>query len=221
MDYLTGYLWGRAGIESHTSILLRQMRCKNRGVVIACVCEGDDRMDGYVTGRLQEWFQERTVMLCRKKIKGQEWEHELYGLMQEADDEIQHFAQRKDISAEWSLSGILAVDERFWLLQRGSCSVYLLNQSFLRPHIRLLAGEQKFGEYETKVVPGRLQRGLGILLCTAGFCEGIDKGLIRDCLNTNDTQSIMQIEKRLKELFCEGGRRGAKEDGSAVFVKTL
>lgn len=221
MDYLTGYLWGRAGTGSHTSLLLRQVRCGNRGIVLACVCEGDDGMDGYVTGRLQEWFQERTAMLCRKKWKGQILERELWAMMLEIADETQHFAQRRETSADWSLSGILSVDEGFWLLHRGNCSVYLLNQSFLRPHIRLLAGEQRNGEWETSVVAGRLQRGLGILLCTPGFCTGLDKEMIRDCLNTKETQSVLQIEKRLKELFCEGGRRGAGEDGSAVFVKTL
>jgi hypothetical protein len=117
---------------------------------------------------------------------------------------------------------MLTIGNRIWLLWRGNVRGYLLNCRFSRPHIRLLTKMQAGGEcVRPETVSGRLQKGVGILLCGPDFPNNMSDELLRDCLAVQEIETEKQISRRLKELREESGKLGAKQAGSAVYIKTI
>ena len=203
MKYITGYI-KLSESNSRDSILLQQICCGKRHVVLACVCDGGD-MGAYVTKQMKLWMAGRgaelfTQQSTDKKIR-KELEHKL---------------------AEWqadvNLSGILIVDQECWLLQGGESCIYLLNRKFQRTHRKLLS-EKCYPDWQ--VTEARIQKNIGILLGRKKFLQGIPKGAMLQCLAAQDINREEQIERRLAEIGEESRRQGYQGECSAVYLKSV
>ena len=124
MKYITGYI-KLSESNSRDSILLQQIRCGKRHVVMACVCDGGD-VGANVTKQIKLWTVGRGTELFTQKSTDKK-----------VRKELEH--KLSEWQADVNLSGILIVDQDCWLLQGGESCIYLLNRKFQRTHRKLLS----------------------------------------------------------------------------------
>lgn len=225
MNYISGYVWG-----GKDALLLQQIRMKKVPICFACISEDlcpldqGETVGGYLTRSLLSWFSDRGRHLCSitqddKQIKA-ELHRQLILIQQELDD----FGEKKRRKLFGSVTGILMAGTSFWMFHKGESRIYLLNQRFYQPHVRLLAGTDKriIDQIpDLEINSGNLQGGLGILLCTSKWYDAIKEEQFRECLDMKEVIQDTQIEKRLKELTQSAGYPNQTIDGSAVLVKTI
>ncbi|MDR2044361.1 MAG: hypothetical protein LBQ15_08355 [Clostridium sp.] len=70
---------------------------------------------------------------------------------------------------------------------------------------------------EVSVVSGRLQPGIGVLLCTQGFCSPLPETEISQSLAVPEITAESQLSRRLRELHRESRQRTRQGGGSAVY----
>ncbi len=194
----SGALCGRA------SIVLQQVRCGNLPVFFAWVCgekAAEDSAGAYMTGRLLDWFYKKITGLCRRgswrEMKAAE--KSLTGEVEEIERELALWNAGKEDGEKGELTlaaGILCMGRSFLLYSKGQQRIYALNTRFLRPNLRLLSGES--GQWQVK--RGVLQSGIGILLGTESFYQGLTEEMVRECLEVGALSDELRVEKRLKEL---------------------
>ena len=71
---------------------------------------------------------------------------------------------------------------------------------------------------ELLLVSGTLQKGISVLISTAGFCEHISEKEMLEVLFEEKATDV-EIQKRLKELWKEDIVRGGAEYAGAVFFR--
>lgn len=238
MNYLSGYVWD--GADSGDSVLVQQVTSRGRAALLCCVSEDGtdleegDTVGGYLTGQLLRWFCDRGVRLCGKDAGDNAIERELCEILEDISNEVQYFQDKKGGSSQAGITGILVLETRFWMIHRGKSRVYLLNRRFNNSHIRLLTRTENGDEItqdkiwketaykkEPEIIGGRLQKDLGILICTPSFCREFSEKVLAQCLNIREIRSELQIEKRLRELMETGRDPESKTGGSAVFFKVV
>lgn len=244
MKFVTGYLW-REGVhdtsqslqqeakdsrqhkgnldnlllhhEKHPdSLLLQQMKWGRNRSLLACVCSGG-LSGAYFTGRLKDWlFKHREMCLSRVVDRAEilrSLQGEICGIRRDLYDARGRF-QEGDID----FAGILIVDQDFWLLQGGACGSYYLNRRFSNTHCKRLGAE--YCE-NWQVLPGKLEKGVGILMGCGGFLEGLSVDVIKQCMAAQDIYKEEQIANRLAELYGEIRRQGYEAPCSAVYLKSV
>ena len=224
MKFVTGYLWRgeeHDGISSITdneqdSILLQQLRCGRNEVVLACVSDGG-LLGGYLTSRLKEWLQKHRGEFFAKNLKQKEICRSLQEEMNRISIDLTQTKERIK-NGNMDFSAILIVGREFWLMQGGACGSYYLNRRFLNTHCRQLGND--FCE-TWQVIPGKLEREVGMLLGTHGFLDSLSMDVIRQCMAAQDISREEQIANRLKELYRESRRGGYMNSCAAVYIKSV
>ncbi len=195
--FWTGFVWPDAEDLNDEVLLLQQVRYGKQSIVLTVIGNETGRTDP--VRELKDWFQREGLLLCRRAKE--EWSE------RRITQTLKAFACEKA-----NLTGILMAEDRFWLIPGQCGSLYLFNRRFLRTHIRQLT--------VTGVVNGSMEKGIGILIGSKGFCEGISMDCMKQCLAVQEIAREAQIESRLKELAEEGYRRCGKR-GCAIYVKTV
>ena len=205
------------------SVLLQQISGERETVLFACVCEGEgwtdneNGPDGYAVMRLQDWYREEAAHLSLSGCSDSRILKSLSSCLEHLTQELFSYSEKKKVNLDLSITGILLCGSRFWLFHRGAATgAYLMNQYFLRPHIRCLTGS---AQGDVSVQEGFLQSGTGILLCTYTLYDFVPDRVMRDCLSPEQISRDIQVSKRLGELAEEAQRRGSDAYIGAVYIK--
>lgn len=246
MRFLSGYIWQKGGCSgrSRDAVTLQQVRYRRRGVLMACVCGGQGELAqaettaGYLTEQIIEWFYHSGIQMCGKDLGDKLIERALSRELGRIREELDRYGDKKKSKPCAAVTVILVCEDRFWLLHSGNNSSYLSNRRFQKAHLRRLAGDfmadtdRREAEgcpqpglmtgppwKEPLAVGGRLQKGLGVLIGTQGFFQGVTEEELRECLNVREIIRERQIEKRLEALARKGGEEA--EGGAAVYFQTV
>ena len=212
MKYYSHYLWESAGRENPVSLVLQQVKLKKGRCLLACICDGSrskadgSLISGYFTERLVEWFHHQCLPLINQSGK----------------TEKIHQLLEKEIKSMpvYDLSGMLVWGEQFCYFEKGDVKSLLFNRRFNKKQCRNLSQmlfDKDKGE-ELLLVSGTLQKGISILISTAGFCEHISEKEMLEVLFEEKAKDV-EIQKRLKELWKEDIVRGGAEYAGAVFFR--
>lgn len=214
-------LWekgGSVGINP-VSVVLQQVSCQKKEALLACVCEGFGEeknaatQSGYFTERLVEWFHKRYLKKLLEKGREGEITKDLEEELEKIAQELRRYAQRGGVT-KIQYTGILIQNSQCWIFGRGDVGLFLFNRRFNKEYVKpIVLIEQK------TVWEGRIQKNVGLLLCTASFCQVFNKEEVTEVLFGDKKQSEESIRKRLKELWREGEIRGLQNAG-AVFIRT-
>jgi serine/threonine protein phosphatase PrpC len=209
MKLLSGYAYDESRVLNPDAVLLQQAAFRGQPVLLACVCRGQgseaesEQAAAVATKRLMEWFYDRGITLWDKQLRAAKVEQELYGIWEKIGGEA-------DATTVPDSAGIFMLGQHFWLFHKGGCSAYLLNQRYGLPNVKKLTE----GENSLRVRSGVLQENVGIVVCSPGFMEGLDRREIVGCLNLAEIGADWQVSRRLEEL------RRQQESGSSVGVMT-
>ena len=210
------------------SVLLQQVSGEKETVLFACVCDDEGRTggemepDGYAVMRLQDWYREEAAHLSLSGCSDARILRSLSSCLEQLTEELSAYSEKKKVNMQLSATGILLCGGRFWLFHRGvGTAAFLMNQYFLRPHIRCLTGgiRENTSVQEGSLQSGSLQSGTGILLCSDSLYGFVPDHVLRDCLSPAQISRDIQVSKRLGELAGEARRRGSGEYITAVYVK--
>ncbi len=204
---------------------------------------------GYFTEGLVEWFHRSFLKQCERKVSDDEVERVLHGEIIRLQEEIGHFVTKKGLTEQLHYWGILLWDNRFWIFVKGACQGYLVNRRFQRKHMKRLGAVEQNGQYKYAKQPeqqlrqlgrvkhaelqkweeelknicrlsGRLQRCLGILICTPSFFSCMEIEEAAEVLVLEGAATDTRLEKRLQELWKENVRRGETRSAGAIYLHT-
>lgn len=203
MDYLCGHYWTG---EGEAALVLKQLVFPegNVPVVFACMAEGRARHE--LIESMTEWFYREALAYC---AKGERRSGALEGSLEK---QLSSCLDKTESAAVF-----LAVGSTFFLWAKGQQKVWLLNTRFGKAHHRALFSEEVLERGE--MISGQMENGVGLLLATEAFGEGISPGQLDSCLAIKELNREKRLEKRLKELGDEGKRKG-NGHGAAVLVVT-
>ncbi len=193
MEYFTAHFW--CPCEEHAaSLVLQQVYHRERRmpVVLACIQENRQGENDF-SRELVDWFYGTGLELCSRygEKRPKAIESGLYNFLEQASGK--------------EMTGILIIGQRFILFRQGMQKCHLLNTRNHNSKCRELAASQADGKLGLE--NGILQSGVGILLESDSFYEGISRSMVEECLNMRELRSQKQVEKRLGEL---GGVARAK-----------
>lgn len=193
MEYFTAHFW--CPCEEHAaSLVLQQAYHRERGmpVVLACILKNRQGENGF-SRALIDWFYGMGLELCSRygEKRLEVIESGLYNFLTQTSWE--------------EMTGILIVGQCFILFRQGMQKCHLLNTRNHNSKCRELAAAQ--ADSKLRLENGILQSGVGILLESASFYEGISRNMVEECLNMRELRSQKQVDKRLEEL---GGVARAK-----------
>lgn len=184
-------------------ILQHALVCK-REVLLACVCESKNSGEegvtesGYFSEGLTEWFHREGVKLCERhevtEVPGEKLSWEIRRL----EEEIAAYLQRCGKELQLHYMGVLLWESKAWFFARGKCRGYLLNRRFQKKNLREILQNQKVDV--AYFVTGRVQKKVGLLLCTNSFGAEVDKEAMAEVLIPDAEVTGERMEKRLKEL---------------------
>ncbi len=231
MRYLTGYYYEERNGPAGESLLLEQVRCGRRGAALAVL--GRESEGAHPVRELREWFQEAAPSLCRKSGDAG-WERKVEERLVE---------ERLGKAMVFPLVGMFLLDDRFWLFRKGGGGLYLLNRSFLRSHIRKLRLEpvsepgREMQDCDMRdcglrdcatedcgppgILRGSVEKGIGLLLASDVYLEGVTPELIKQCLAVSEIRREQQISNRLQELASLGDRGRSPSSFGAVYLRTV
>ncbi len=248
MKFWTGYVWqdgerdGAAdGTADGTSLLLQHVRWKKRSIILAAVGR-EKGCDGPV-GCLRDWFQAEGVFLCGRAGGGQAgkrlmerlgsfspFQEPMIGLLMVEDDfwliqggegaayvfnrKFQR-AHLRRLDKPWNGRTGRLMDDRADG-RPGRQMDWRLDGRLDRQ----MDGSAYYpGRKGWRIVPGTAEKGVGILLGSSGFFQGLTEKELLQCLGVQDIVKESQIPGRLRELSQECLRRGG-QGGGAVYVRT-
>lgn len=240
MEYYSNFIWEAGRKEDMcVSLVLQHAQVCKKPVLLACVCDSHNAGEigitesGHFTEGLVEWFHRSFLKLCEKNMTDAEVERLLQKEIGGLQQEVGRFALKKGVSGKLQYWGILLWENRCWIFTKGDCEGYLLNRRFQRKHMRKLysvekaaKGEKEKGKEILKneaakhILSGRLQRNLGILLCTCGFMSKINMEEASEVLVLDGTPTEERLEKRLRELWQENKSRGENGSVGAIYLHT-
>ena len=214
-------LWEKGGSVdiNPVSVVLQQVSCQKKEALLACVCEGFGEeneaatQSGYFTEQLVEWFHKRYLKKLMEKGREGEITKDLEEELDKITQELIRYAKRSGVS-KIQYSGILIQNSQCWIFCRGETGLFLFNRRFNKAYVKpIVLSEEK------RVREGRIQKNVGLLLCTASFCQVFNKEEVTGVLFGDKKQSEESIRKQLMELWREGEIRGLQNAG-AVFIRT-
>lgn len=186
MEYFTAHFW--CPCEEHAvSLVLQQVYHRERRmpVVLACIQKNRQGENGF-SRELVDWFYGTGLELCSRygEKRLEVIESGLYNFLAQASWE--------------EMTGILIIGQCFILFRQGMQKCHLLNTRNHNSKCRELAASQV--DSKPGMENGILQRGVGILLESDSFYEGVSRSMVEECLNMRELRSQKQVEKRLEEL---------------------
>lgn len=215
MEFLSNFIWEKHGEAcSRVALVLQQAQVHRQSVFLACVCESDNPEDvgvtesGYFTEGLTEWYHRSLLKLCEKKCKEYEIERSLHREIGQLLEETGRFVKKRGLEQQLHYWGILLWENQFWIFSKGDCEGYLLNRRFQKKHLRKLEQEES----------GKVQRKIGILLCTRSFLHNLEAESVAEMLLLDGEVTEERIKKRLWELWQENIRCGETRSVGAIYV---
>lgn len=201
------------------SVVLQQVSSRKKETILACVCEGlgegrDAAMQsGYFTERLVEWFHRKFLKKLLENGRETEISKALEEELKRIMWELNRYAGKKG-AVEIQYSGILTRNSQCWVFCRGATGMFLFNRRYNKEHVKpiVLSGENTVWE-------GRVQKNVGILLCSHSFRKVFQNEEVLEVLFKGKRCDEAQLEKRLKELWREGEARGLEKTG-AIYIRT-
>lgn len=184
MKYLSAYSWDdKKSGHASTSLVLQQMYCESiqKAVVFACLCDRDEMAE-----ELLGWFWQKMGMWKRG--------HSLSGLFETA--EICEYMKK---IGEGSLLGMVCVGDEFLLFQLGEMSTVVMNTRWGRTCVKEIPLDQT-----GKVISGRLEREVGVLLMNKRFANATSKKVLQEVLIVEELKVREQVERRLNALAKTG-----------------
>ncbi len=245
MDYLTSVYWerGRAAVNQDSVVLLQTLTVRGR-VLMAAVCDGmgglayGEKVSGYVTQRLQEWFYETLLKAIRKKKPCWVIRRSLDRLVYHMQEQIALYGGRAGLRMGTTMTVLVLWEHTYLLWHLGDSRAYRLwEKKRVAGRLartsgieRMTADHVKRGNRLTKCVGsfgfarpdfrmGSLQAGQGILLCSDGFRNRIEESELADVLRGGRMEEE-QIARRLREIGDACLRRGERDNLSAVYVQS-
>lgn len=214
-------LWEKGGsVETNPiSVVLQQVSSHKKETLFACVCEGfgnekeSATWSGYFTERLVEWFHKRYLKKLLEKGREKEITKALEEELEKITRELRQYA-KKSGAAEIRYSGILVQNSQCWIINRGENSLFLFNRRYNKTFVRPIVFDS-----EKSVWEGRIQKNVGVLLCSESFCKVFAKEEVLEVLFGDKKYSEESMKKRLKELWREGEKRGLQKAGG-VLIRT-
>lgn len=187
MQYFTTHYW-RSGEKNTSSLVLQQVyhKRKRMPVLLACIQKDGQKENGF-SRELVDWFYGKGLELCSKNGEGE---------IEATESSLSDFLKQA-VCGE--IIGILIVGRCFIMFQQGSRGISLLNTRNHRSNYQDLS-LARTDAMELCSQTGMIQRGVGILLATDSFYEGISRNMIEECLNVRELRSQNQVDKRLREL---------------------
>lgn len=246
MEYHSNFIWEKGNEECmRISLVLQHVQIRKKSVLLACVCESGNEGEagitesGYFSEGLVEWFHRSFLKQCERKLTDEEVEKLLRVEVQRIFGDIERFVAKKGLREQLHFWSILLWDNRFWIFSKGDCEGYLVNRRFQKKHLRRLGTPEQRRQHEDvkqskgaglhrkaegsdreQWLSGRLQRNLGILLCTAGFLENMEPEMAAEVLCLDGEITEGRLEKRLQELRQENIQRGGRKTAGAVYLHT-
>ncbi len=228
MQYYSHYIWesGSGEKKNPVSVVLQQVSLNKHQYLLACVCDGRRSKDsgslvsGYFTERLAEWFHQRHPGI-KHQCKEEEILQAISKELKKITEELQEYGRQKNIEVAYDIWGILICDNQFWMFKKGDCKGYLFNRRFNRKQRKELQKVllQDKADPDELLLYGRLQKNIGILLCSEAFGENISEEEMLQVLFEENLKD-KDIQKRLGELWNENIRRGGTRYAGAVFFRT-
>lgn len=220
MNMNSQYLWEKGGSVdmNPVSVILQQVSSRKKESLLACVCESSGQgMDaatesGYLTERLVEWFHQKYLRDLMEQGRESEITKALGEEVTRSIQELTRYAKKKEkVSVHYS--GILIRNAQCWIFQGGEPNMFLFNRRYNKEHMRPIVLSDDMPVWE-----GRIQKNIGLLLCSKGVREHFDEDEILEVLFGDKRCEEEHIKKRLMELWREGEIRGLKSAG-AVCVR--
>lgn len=211
MEYLSTYDW-QSG-QGCASLVLQQMQYERShcSALFGCLCATDAMAE-----ELLGWWERKGMALpyCAGKVLDA-WAKEL-----EAYAESRCSLQAGQKNGAWS--GVLCVEHEFLLYQGGQATAYVINTRFGRSHIRPIGQTREQdnlrASVERRVLRGRLEKGVGILLANQSFLKGITLQQLQEVLVVQELRTEEQLERRLRELGRYGARLGEEKGRAAILL---
>lgn len=223
MNFNSHYLWEkRCGMVcTPISVVLQHVEFERRQILFACVCEstleGQEGVaeSGYFTERLTEWFHKRYLKIFAKnkdtKAGFSDLQQEHHLILQELEKEH----KRKGKTTDLHFCMILIQNTRFVMLQRGDCNILLLNKRYNTSQIKLWNWFDAGGACQ-----GRIQKNLGLLLCTGGYAQAAMNPVCKEALFMDRKPEDWRLKKRLFEVWQEMERYQNPQSAGAVYIRT-
>lgn len=223
MNYISHYIWesGSEEKENPISVVLQQVSGGKQCWLLGCVCDGrksgfcGSMVSGYFTERLVEWFHHYCVPMRGESVQEQEIYRSLTGELSKIEQELGEYGTQKEFRTDYDVWGILMQGSRCWIFGKGTCKGYLFNRRWNKAHRKLL---EEFSQGEMTVLPGEMQKEIGILLCSSGFDSHI---LSEEMLQVLFEEKLTdrEIGRGLRELWRENVCRGEKSGAGAVYIR--
>lgn len=225
MKVLSAHLWEKEKDISHMpiSLVLQQACIGRKNIVLACICEGKNvgepgvTESGYFTEGLTEWFHREGVRLCERKEE-KNAVSALYAEITRLEKENKDYIGRKGLEVSLHYWGIFLIEEKGWIFAQGDCKGFLLNRRFQKKNMReiLLLQNWEAG----RLFPVKVQKKIGILLCTGSFCKDWIQENIIEVLLPDGEMTEERMEKRLQELWQEQVRMEKGSMAGAIYLRT-
>ncbi len=223
MKMCSHYLWekGHGMLCNPVSLVLQQAVCEKRQILFACVCdsvlEGKEGVaeSGYFSERLTEWFHKRYL---RRFVKNKEMEEALRDLQQERDmilRELKNAHRKKGLQMGLHFCVVLIQDTRFVMMQKGECPIFLLNKRY---NTRQMKRWEKFDN--EGLCEGRIQRNLGLLLCTNSFAKGLKEKDYKEVLFLDKKPEDGRLQKRLAEVWQDMETNEVMGSVGSIYIRT-
>ena len=225
MKVLSAHLWekGKDVSSMPISLVLQQAQVGNKLVMLACVCEGKNSGEigvtesGYFSEGLTEWFHREAIRLCERKEeeKAAGSLHMEIGRLQK---ENQNYTGKRGVESKLHYWGIFLVEDKAWIFSRGECKGLLLNRRFQKKNLREIRMPEILDN--SHWFPVKLQKKIGILLCTEEFLPCLAGGECLDVLIPDGEITEERMEKRLQELWRELLTKGENMKTGVIYLRT-
>ena len=225
MKVISAHLWEKKEGVLHMpiSLVLQQAEVRRKTIILACVCEGKNAGEvgvtesGYFTEGLTEWFHREGIRLCERK-EVEKAGMALYGEIARLEKENREYALKKGLESKLHYWGIFQVEDKAWIFAKGKCKGFLLNRRFQKKNMR----EIQFSQQEERRTwfEARIQKKIGILLCTEGFSQGVIQEGNIEVLIPDGEITEARMEKRLQELWWEQVRLKRCPMAGVIYLRT-
>lgn len=208
MEYHTAYFW-QDSEGNQASLTLQQVYHKAKRLPVVFACMGwseEEKLAAKAVEKLTDWFYAEGLSQCIRK--GEKGIYKVGGRL---------YRQIKANNITASLVGILGMGAHLCIFYVGKASVRILNLQKGVGYSKdlQLTGRDKRGigmQYAS------MEPGVGVLLGTDGFWQGVEGLCVEDCLNVKELDGKMRVEKRLREVGKLGKERGGDNMAAILLV---
>ncbi|MDE7251407.1 MAG: serine/threonine protein kinase [Acetatifactor sp.] len=180
----------------------RAVRKRDRVPIVLLYAVDGSARQGRTAKTMEEWFHEQALRICGR------------GKAAQRVDEAAESFRRWMAGQCCGYAAVFCMGGECFYVWRGGMAVCQINRHFDKYHLRKLSVSSQ----RMVCVRTAMEAGVGVLLCHEAFLEGFTAEQIRECLAVGELSGLAQVEKRLRELAEEAGRRGIGHRATAFVV---